>query len=413
MSSGGLRVSEERRPIYDSVVSGACGPKAEMLRGLVNDLVRRCESVAAILAATNEDTPEVNACALRAYREVETARRDALDMARDRALSDPHLASDFLRRYRRNAETVAMVESFVVPVVERFSREDRFLTRLTSKLADEVGWPCVRPVVMAFSSNYYWIFTGYNVIGVPAGEARTLLGLPDLCHELGHQLYQLFGPWLAKVFGAKVDEYTAAQIERALAEQQPATADALEKVRLRWMSSWHMEMICDMVATYLVGPAFGGQHVRLAAGRATGQAFSPGLGENAVHPADEARLRGIVTVLVMLGADQEAEQIRQAWADYLRMSGEVEPSQYALCYPQELIEDLARIVVETCRQGGIRSFAELTLVDDGSVQAAIVESWRRFLEDPIAHTDWEGERLRALEADLEILSPARETRADV
>jgi hypothetical protein len=372
-----------------------------LLRGLLEDLSRRCRAIAARLSQAADDTLEGRECALRAYREIEQARREALALAGDPALSSPLLASDFLRRHRRLAEQVSAIEGFVLPSVERFSDEDRFLTRLTSALADEVRWPCQHPLVVAFSTHYYWTYLRYNIIAVPAGEARTLLGLPDLCHELAHALYAQSGTLLVDDFVDHIDSYIEDERNRLVAKQQSRSfLIELDRLRARWIDTWVAEFVCDMVATYLVGAAFGGQHVRLAAGRATGAAFYPALGEDAVHPADEARLRGIALILDKVGDRSGAAVIRDTWRAYASTSGEAEPPNYAVCYPEQLIEQLATRVAAGCRSLGLRAFADLGASDHAGIQASIVESWRQFLRNPATHGEWEGAQMLRISEGL-------------
>ncbi len=122
----------------------------------------------------------------------------------------------------------------------------------------------------------------------------------------------------------------------------------------------------DVVATYLVGPAFGWQHVRLCADRSR-DAYRPTLGdERSTHPADEARLRGVVAVLERMGASETARQVMDIWGRYLAVSGE-------------------------SRQ-----------VDDPDLDIPFLlgEAWGRFLNDPATYDDWEHAQIEDLSRDL-------------
>jgi hypothetical protein len=155
-----------------------------------------------------------------------------------------------------------------------------------------------------------------------------------------------------------------------------------------------------MVATYLVGPAFGWQHVRLCAGRGQ-DAYHPTLGGTVEHPADEARLRGMLAVLELMGAPEASAQVGALWHGYLAISGETRPADYEVCYPQELIESLARYTVEGCRTLGLRGFDQI--VDPpraNDIPALLGKAWERFLTDPQAYADWERQRLQRLWQEL-------------
>src|SRR5262245_60264933 len=110
-----------------------------------------------------------------------------------------------------------------------------------------------------------------------------------------------------------------------------------------------------MVATFLVGAAFGWQHIRLCAGDGQG-GYYPALGERATHPANEARLRGVLAVLERMGAATIGARVEQAWQDYMAARREVRPPDYEVCYPQALIDSLAERVVTGCQSLGLVGF---------------------------------------------------------
>ncbi len=71
------------------------------------------------------------------------------------------------------------------------------------------------------------------------------------------------------------------------------------------------------------------------------QVGGAGNSQAAYHPADEARLRGIIAVLEQMGAAEAVDRIISLWDNYLTVCGETLPSDYDVCYPQSLIEFLA------------------------------------------------------------------------
>ena len=312
----------------------------------------------------------------------------------DPALTAGALAADFLRRYRRAAEQMFFVESLALPSVERFFPEDRFLTGLARAIVVEISWPLPAPLVVAMSAQYYWTSSAFNIIGVPAGESRTLLGLPDLCHELGHQLDAHEDATLVGSFRADVTGYVDEEKKRATATQQPKSMlQDIEQVHANWLNTWIPEFVADMVATFIVGPAFGGQHVRLAAGRMSSDVYFPALGDQSTHPADEARLRAIVAVLEELGDIDSAQELKTMWAQYVTLSGEREPPDYSICYPQPLIIELARRVVAGCLSLKIRPFVS---AQNPGIQQLLTGSWKKLSEKSDDYGAWEDTEIRRL-----------------
>lgn len=366
------------------------------LRGLLHDLEQRCAHLRERVAALPAH-PEVREHALLAYRMAERVRRDVAQLLADPSLGAPALRRNHLHLYKRWHELATLIESYPLPFIQRYAGPDRWLTRLCRRLAEQVGWPLSLPLVAAFSSQYYWAMPDFNLICAPATEGRTLLGLPDLCHELGHLLLWHHQATLTGEFVHELAAYIEGEQRRVAAQQRPPEYRRLyDLLFAQWYDAWLREFVADMIATYLVGPAFGWQHVRLCAGRGH-SAYHPALGEAAEHPADEARLRGVLAALELLGAPAAAARIGALWREYVAVSGETAPADYELCYPQLLLASLARHTVEGCQALGLRSFGvsrDPPAPDD--LPALLGEAWERFLADPQSYADWEHERLQAL-----------------
>jgi hypothetical protein len=191
--------------------------------------------------------------------------------------------------------------------------------------------------------------------------------------------------------------YIEREQQRVAAQQRPPEYRQLyDLLFAQWYDAWLREFIADMVATYLVGPAFGWQQVRLCADRSQ-NAYHPALGEAAEHPADEARLRGVLAVLELMGGPEVAARIGALWHEYVVVSGETRPADYEVCYPQMLIESLARHTVEGCQALGLRGFGPiLHPPKTNDIPALLGEAWERFLTDRQSYADWEHDRLQVL-----------------
>jgi hypothetical protein len=370
------------------------------LRALLYDLEQRCTLLRDRVGALPAD-PEIRDHTLLAYRMVERIRRDAAQLLMDPSLGAPALRRNHLQLYKRWHELALLVESYPLPFIERYAEPDQWLTRLCHRLAEQVRWPTLTPLVAALSSQYYWTMPDFSLICAPAAGATTLLGLPDLCHELGHILLLHRETALTGDFVHELAAYIEHEQRRVAAQQRPPEYRRLYNLLFaQWYDAWLREFVADMIATYLVGPAFGWQHVRLCAGRSQA-AYHPALGEMAEHPADEARLRGVLAVLELMGAQEARARIGALWQDYLTVSAEIRPADYEVCYPQALIASLARRTVEGCRAFGLRGFDQVLdppRTDD--IPALLHEAWQRFLIDPQSYADWERQQLEKLQQSL-------------
>lgn len=373
----------------------------QFLTGLLRDLERRCAALGDRFAEIK--TEDIQEYALHAYRQVESLRRQITQTLSDPALHEPTLRSNYLQRYNRWSQEASAIESYLLPFVERFASPDRLLTELCHQLTTEIGWPLSPPLVTTFSSQYYWTVAHYNLICVPAAESVTLLGLPDLCHELGHILMLHHRASLMGSFMRDLTRYIKKEQRRVVTQQRPPEYRTLyDLLFVQWSDEWLLEFVSDMVATYLVGPAFGWQHIRLCAS-VKQDVYFPALGERASHPADEARLRGVLAVLAEVDPGCGDGELLEMWEQFVQYTGQSLPPDYAVCYPSDLISALARAVVRGCVELGLHSFTSPSH-RPGAIICLLMEAWSRFLEDPEACIQWEAEQLKCLWQELESVS---------
>jgi hypothetical protein len=372
-----------------------------LLASFLFDLERRCELVKQRLSGLpdNEDTQHY---VRAAYTEIETTRRQSATLREDPTLGREAFQRNQFAHYRRLKQSLLILESFALPFVERFDETDRRLTRLCRRLIEQVRWPLPPPLMTAFSSQGYWVPAAADLISAPATETMSLLGLPDMCHELGHLLWRHHSGALTGDFVNEVRDYIRSQIHRVQVEQRPPERKAdFEKVSVLWQGKWLQEFVADMVAVYLTGPAFGRQNVLICA-ETDRNVFTPGLGEVSTHPADAARHAGVLAVLRLLHDEEGAERVGRDWDEYLALSGDTDQKQYAGCYPDHLIDSLAAKVVSGCQILKIRPFTDAPTGtgSETDVVASIREAWDRLLHDPATYRAWEQERLAFLSAHL-------------
>jgi hypothetical protein len=130
---------------------------------------------------------------------------------------------------------------------------------------------------------------------------------------MGHILLLNYPDEFAGDFLAESTVHFQEERQRIENEQRPpAYEELIERLYALWSDMWVWEFASDMIATYLVGPPYGWQHLRLCASLG-GSAYFPSLGEIAEHPADEARMQGIRSVLQRCGSRQEENDIRRLW----------------------------------------------------------------------------------------------------
>lgn len=363
------------------------------LRGLLIDLERRATTLKERVGAIDTDKKlELREHALLAYQYLEIVRRNVVQLVHDPTLGNPQLMKNQIQLYKRWSEIVSLVEWFPIPIIERYNEEDQSLTRLCHTLANEVRWPLPLPVVARFSNQYFWTKPEFNIIAVPTEEGFNLLTLPDLCHEMGHILLLYRRDELIGDFTNDLAVHFQEERKRIDSEQRPpAYKQLFEGNFALWNDVWIWEFASDMIATYLTGPPFAWQHLRLCASLG-GSAYYPSLGEIAEHPADEARMQGIRSVLDHSGSKQQVFGIIRLWEQYLGATGDIEPQDYSVCYPRHLLERLAKNVIRGCEMLGLRKFYDRT-GDAVEIVHLIAEGWTIFLQKPDEYNAWEYETL--------------------
>lgn len=371
------------------------------LSGLLQSLERRCTDLKARCATASSEV-DLRDHAVAAYRSIEQVRREVEQLLADPSLGLPLLLPNQLQSYRRWNEGLTQVEGFLLPFLERYSETDRRLTRLCQRLALQVRWPLSPPLIGAFSSQYYWTVAPLNVIAVPAGETSTLLGLPDLCHEMGHVISEAHAPEFLTDFDRELTAYIRREQRRIDSDGRPPAYKPLYDVLLAaWVGRWKWEFLSDMIASYLIGMPFGWQHLRLCAGQSGATVYAPALDEagTSEHPANEARMRGVRAVLELVAGADFSDQLKQMWDRYVATSGEHRPAEYDVCYPQSLIEGLARRTVDACKVLGLRAFDEIG-AEELDIPTLLQQAWEEFRRDPRAYGEWERSKMERLWDEL-------------
>lgn len=306
--------------------------------------------------------------------------------------------------YQDICREAAIIEQFAMPVLLRFDQRDERASRLMRAIVREVGLSTqVVPLVSTTSSQYYWAKPEVGIIAMPAGDLGGMLGWPDLFHELSHILLNRWPDFLSK-FAPVVTEYYKKR-RQELADISGGRLDnkRLLQAQMKWHQreegTWQIEMAANLISTYLVGPSFGWQHIRLFTNHSN-TPFSPAPGDPLTeHPADQAQLDGIVTMLSLLKCDQERQDIQSRWQAVLQVTGEeIAPQGYDLYYPSPVIHGIAKVVFDSCRAHGLISFVDR--VDDGIV-SKIDRAWMQFNVDSSGYPEWESATLREIEILLE------------
>ena len=359
----------------------------KLLNQLFYDLLQRFRFLRDELVATTIAEPDIAAYRDRLLTQIERSIETVQSLIDDLDHMQPEFARNMYHACKRLTEYAQLADEGPVCTLSRFQPRDRFLTRLVAAMCDEFNFPHARPLCSAITTQYYCILPRMDLILIPHSEPDHLLGLPDVYHELGHLLFRDSAALIEKL-RACAQAHFQSEIVRAQREAWPAASiDAFRTYSLRWSESWVVEFGCDLLATYVCGPAFGWTNTRLCA------RLSPEFFETtASHPADAARTTAIRLMLQNRGYLKEAHLIDLQWESLQQTSGQSEPQGFRLAFPDALLSSIVEAVGEYCVSVGILPFDPDTM----PIAALLNESWGRFVEDPSMFRTWEASQIEAL-----------------
>lgn len=378
----------------------------DVLYGLFHDLRQRCRLLRALL--------EQHTC----HADVEDYRVEIIKMIAlveeevERVMSDPafgatSIIANNLQDYRLSSHMIKLLEWYPMPAILHYGPSDHYFRIFMSQALAEMAYPFSLPVISMSKDNYYSSYAFFSLIMGPLLEEYSLLGLPDLFHELGHLILDRERLRFLGGFDAELKKYFAKERRGVRIAQKPPTyEEIIKEIEQQWIDTWSVEFVCDMIATYLVGAAYGWAHLRLCASSPSDNVYEPGPENlNSTHPSDHARLQGIVEMLLLLKEKEETAHLRSRWNKYLSLTGDSPPQDYALCYPGQILKKLAQYVYDGCKALGLKPFSEQVPIFGGqTVSNLLNNAWREFLTNPQQYATWEESRLAKLRVNLEQLS---------
>lgn len=306
-----------------------------------------------------------------------------------------------LRKFRRAVADLDHIETTGIAVLNRAHDDDHHANRLLYRICREISYPWITPTVTTLSTGYFYIYTKLNLMFIPPAEGSFLLHLPDLYHELAHPLLTpRNNPVLDRLLAcylqctARVHDYFAEKRETEDIRRGPqAFKDSMDRWEILWTKYWLVEFFCDLFAVATLGPAFAWAHLHLFM-KTGSDAFSVPSGVRIVtHPADDARMRAVLASLRKTGFDEAADAITARWNEALRLSDNAKGSDYAHCYPDELID----CAVVKALEGVEAMECRIARPDTKDpVYALLNEAWDRFWAYPDSYHQWESDAVKAL-----------------
>jgi len=317
---------------------------------------------------------------------------------RSGVLEFPFMLPNNLLQYNKTHRAFKAIHSYRYLALKNYGDAEIFFFRVISRIYAEHRITSIPPIVSAISNqnDYYWAHPFFEIIGLPAGEEKSLLNLPDMYHEIGHLLYTQYGGRCSETSAGEIEKHFRKEIRRMEAEMAPNLEfykELLEDVKGYWHDSWVEEFTCDLLGTYMTGAAYGWTNLKL---------LTVGHGSAKIyefydsHPADEARMRIIFLMLQKQGLTEEKQALEEAWQLFLRDTISFKPSEYDLVYPDSLLTRLTDEVYRFFQNADLATLAELNSKKQNSIASLLNEAWAHAQGSPHDYHEFELQKVDEL-----------------
>lgn len=323
------------------------------------------------------------------------------ELLEDPLMKLPDYQPERLRQFRRIVEYMNLLETTAIAALERYNQDDIFLNGLIGLIKTETHYPLLPPVVTSLSQQYFHIYPNLNLLFVPLSEGDFLLHLPDLYHELAH-------PLITERYNPRVKPYQAA-LSTALDVILHYIADEQSKEERRgihapkrisyylylwkkcWLE-WLIEFFCDLYGVCTIGPAFAWSHIYLCT-KYGNDPYDVPLMSPLSHPADNARMKAMLSGLNLLGFTKEAKEIEAKWVELLSISGAKPIPEYGRCFPDAIIQKIAEEAV-----AGVKSIGCCVAEPNNRspIYDLLNEAWFEFWRDPLKYIAWEQDKVKKI-----------------
>lgn len=303
------------------------------------------------------------------------------------AFADQHLES-----YRRLVRELSTIEAIYVAMCDLWREDDEVMQGVVGAICRESGLLGIsQPVVALYSHDYYHVLVKEGVIYAPRLERHFLLNMPDLYHEIGHIVLDQYGRTVYGSFRIETQNHFQQEVRVGALRQDPLVDDGTLNIAYEsWIGYWLIEFICDAIATYMVGPAYGWGHFHLCASSV------PSVYVGALtHPADQARFQIIEACLRNLPVESSGV-ITERWETLIESMGATKPPHFDRIYPPALISRLASVVKEGLEALGATLYSEEHVRNGAPVAAMLNEAWSVFWSDPAGYAEWESDQIDRL-----------------
>ena len=372
----------------------------EFMKSLYVDLHNRLEKMISHLKTLSMESPVASEYKMTAVIALNKLKKKIAEVVNSGMLEEDLFARNLMIKFDSLHNEFIEIELFLyLPISKYDNKAEGYFEKVIQRIYTEIDSRQSVPFISTISNSdaYYWAYSKYTMIALPQGEEKYLLNLSDLYHEIGHLLFVQYEPFLVDDHLSAVKTHYNEKIRKADGrKKQTQFKKSLRDAIEYWDHSWSEELACDLIATYLVGPAYAWSHMKICA-------LSGGVNEiysrkNVFreHPPDEARMRAILLMLDLLGYTNESLAIKETWEQFLTKTRNSRSEYYDEIFTTEMLESITKNVYEGCKNITLQSYPDQRANNTRAVSLIINEAWAKMKEDPENFHLWESGQIQNL-----------------
>jgi hypothetical protein len=329
----------------------------------------------------------------------------------ERILSLLQIPNDMLipiatRAMHQLESEINIISFFYLPGLQKEGLTEQTLQKLFISKSTNHGQKWIRDALVRLDSNYaIWPSPEIPVIFAPPQQAMTLLNMPCMFHELGHNFVRRYYRDIIDSLADKSIAYFS-ELRKSSGPMSPEKLSRrnlrIEQIEDYWVNEKRLnEFFSDVYAAYVCGPAYYFSCVNLAMSLG-GNPYVVELCD--AHPPGAFRVLACERTLNMANqGDTTAEMIAGIWRDYYRNWRKTPdhdffcPSSLADSLVEESIRTMSKCCPDVIRYHGMTTVSSVEKeLHSLSLEEILNMAIHEFLKTPKTYQEWERKTIAVL-----------------
>ena len=310
---------------------------------------------------------------------------------------------DINRTVNNKIKMLTEIEIYGIRALIYQTDENEFLNKVIFKIHKEICLPLNPPSVACISSDYIHYNSLTNVIFLPLEISNFLLHLPDIYHEIGHEIFYYINKDIKlkpikESFNQAIDivnSYFTNLIRIKERDFGPNSIPIkINNLYANWKIYWLEEFFCDLFACYTLGPAYTWSHIYLTV-KNFDDTFKINEFYDQTHPSPSSRMDMQILGLENLEMLEDRKSLLSKWQQLLDIRKFKPEVEHNYAYPKYLLEEIAKVFfsgIKKCsisifNKGSLDSYAKNTVIK------ILNKAWVKFLQNPNDFREWEKKQI--------------------